>query len=88
MCQLDEQAKSLFFYVRPRLGDTSAKRPQVTEHRPVLWTRREKNRTRVWEGVGRFCGVDGREIERESGRESAGSVEWVERESVERDFRD
>jgi hypothetical protein len=52
--------------------------------------------------TGRFCGVDGREIERESGRESAGSVEStgekssespggsrpVERESVERDFRD
>jgi hypothetical protein len=50
----------------------------------------------------RFCGVDGREIEREFGRESVGSVEStreksseslrgsrpVERESVERDFRD
>jgi hypothetical protein len=72
MCRLDERTKSPFFYVRPRLSDTSAKRPQVTEHRPVLWSRRERNRTRVREGVGRFCGVDGREIERESGRESAG----------------
>jgi hypothetical protein len=35
--------------------------------RQVLWSRRE----RVWEGVGWFCEVDGRE----SGRESAGSVE-------------
>lgn len=63
MCRLDERAKSPFFYVRLRLGDTSAKRLQVTEHRPVLWSRRERNRTRVREGVGRFCGVDEREIE-------------------------
>jgi hypothetical protein len=43
--------------------------------RSVLWSQRDRNRARVWEGVGRFCGVDGREIEREFGRESTGSVE-------------
>jgi hypothetical protein len=50
--------------------------------RPVLWSRRERNRARVWEGVDRFCGVDRREIEREFRRES------VKRESVDREFRD
>jgi hypothetical protein len=40
----------------------------------------------VREGVGRFCGVDGREIEQESG--SPGGSRPVERESVEGDFRD
>jgi len=43
MCRLDERVKSPFFYVRPRLGDTLGKRPQVTEHRPVLWSRLERN---------------------------------------------
>jgi len=55
MCRLDERAKSTSFDVRPRLGEIPFLRCPGGS-RPVLWSRRERNRATVWE----------------SGRESAG----------------
>jgi hypothetical protein len=52
MCRLDERAKSTSFDVRPMLGEIPFLRCPGGS-RPVLWSRRERNRATVREGVGR-----------------------------------